>query len=255
MGSRLISWNVNGIRAVVKKDFFDSLEALKPDIMGIQETKAQDHEVEKALESLAGYHIYASHADRKGYAGTAILSRTEPVAVKYGIGMERHDNEGRVITAEYDDFYFVTAYIPNSGRGLVRHDYRGKWDNDFRLFLVDLDKHKPVVLCGDLNVAHQPIDLARPKSNYNKTAGYTQLEIDGMTRFLDAGFIDTFRELYPEKVEYTWWSYIGGARAKNVGWRIDYFLVSERLKDRVKDSFTCPDVMGSDHCPVGIILS
>jgi len=253
MSLRMISWNVNGIRAVVKKNFFDDVAAMNPDIMGIQETKAQDHEVEEALKPLDGYHIFASHAERKGYAGTAILSRTEPTNVQYGIGVNGHDEEGRVITAEFDDFYFVTAYIPNSGRGLVRHEYRGQWDKDFRKFLVGLDKHKPVILCGDLNVAHQPIDLARPKSNYNKTAGYTQLEIDGMTAHLEAGFIDTFRELYPEKVEYTWWSYIGGARAKNIGWRIDYFLASERLKSKIKDSFTCPDVMGSDHCPVGIV--
>ena len=176
------------------------------------------------------------------------------MAVSYDIGKKVHDQEGRVITAEYDDFYIVTAYVPNSGRGLVRHDYRADWDSDFRAFLKGLDKKKPVILCGDLNVAHQPIDLTHPKPNYNKTAGYTQLEIDGFAGHLKAGFTDSFRKLYPDTVAYTWWSYIGNARAKNVGWRLDYFVVSDRLMKRVKDSLTHPDIMGSDHCPVGLLI-
>lgn len=237
----------------MKKGLIESLDTLNPDIIGIQETKAQNHQVEEALNPVEGYHIYSSHAERKGYAGTAVLSKAEPLDVRYGIGIDEHDNEGRVITLEFDSFFFITTYVPNSGRGLVRHDYRATWDKDFRKFLNKLDKSKPVILCGDLNVAHQPIDLTHPKSNYNKTAGYTQLEIDGFTNHLESGFVDTFRHLYPEKVEYSWWSYIGNARAKNVGWRIDYFLVSQRIIDKVKDSFTCPDIMGSDHCPVGII--
>ena len=255
MPVRMYSWNVNGIRAIMNKGLADSLNDLNPDIIGLQETKAQNHQVEEALESINGYHIYSNHAERKGYSGTAVLSKVEPTNVQYGIGVKAHDNEGRVTTLEFDDYFYVTVYVPNSGRGLVRHEYRGKWDKAFRKYLKDLDSNKPVIVCGDLNVAHQPIDLAHPKSNYNKTAGYTQLEIDGMTRHLKAGFTDTFRKLHPEDVVYTWWSYMGNARAKNVGWRIDYFLVSNRVMPKVAKSFARNDIMGSDHCPVGILYN
>lgn len=254
MSKQIVSWNVNGIRAIMKKDFAASVESMSPDILCLQETKAQVSQVEEALSDLSGYHIYANEADRKGYSGTSIISKEKPNQVHYDIDNHLHDSEGRVITAEYDDMYVVTAYVPNSGRGLVRHSYRESWDNDFRNFLLTLNNHKPVILCGDLNVAHQPIDLKNPKSNYNKTAGYTQLEIDGFSKHLDAGFIDVFRKLYPEEVAYSWWSYIGGARAKNVGWRLDYFLAAESLAPKIQDSWMYPQIMGSDHCPVGFRL-
>ncbi|MDX1478938.1 MAG: exodeoxyribonuclease III [Saprospiraceae bacterium] len=254
MALNIVSWNVNGIRAVMNKGFAESLASMHPDIICLQETKAQEDQVHVALEAIDGYHIFANSAERKGYSSTAILSKRAPINVANDIGVKAHDQEGRVITAEYDDYYLVTAYVPNSGRGLVRHDYRARWDKAFRRFLVDLKQHKPVILCGDLNVAHQPIDLAHPKPNYNKTAGYTQLEIDGFTRHLEAGFVDTFRQLYPETVAYTWWAYFRNAREKNVGWRIDYFLVSEDLMPRVGDSFMHSGIMGSDHCPIGLTL-
>jgi len=254
MSARLFSWNVNGIRAAMKKDFIGSVDALNPDVICLQETKAQVDQVKEALEGLEGYHVYANEAERKGYSGTAMLSKYEPTNVQYGIGVKIHDQEGRVITGEFDDYYIVTAYVPNSGRGLVRHDYRAKWDKAFRSYLKSLDAHKKVVLCGDLNVAHQPIDLKNPKSNYNRTAGYTQLEIDGFSKLLNTGFVDSFRHMYPETVEYSWWSYMGGARAKNVGWRLDYFVVSERMMPEVVDSFIRQEIMGSDHCPVGLVL-
>lgn len=250
----IVSWNVNGLRAVMDKGFRENVGTLAPDVLCLQETKAQVDQVREALEGLDGYHIYANHAERKGYSGTALLSREEPLQVFNDIGVKLHDQEGRVITAEYDNFYLVTAYVPNSGRGLVRHDYRGKWDKAFRKFLKDLNSDKPVIVCGDLNVAHQPIDLKNDKANYNKTAGYTQLEIDGFSRHLKAGFKDTFRELYPDREAYTWWSYMGNARAKNVGWRLDYFLVSNSLMHQVQDSKIFPEIMGSDHCPVGLCL-
>ncbi len=252
---KITSWNVNGLRAAVKKDFEGNLLKMNSDMVCLQETKAQDDQVREALAELDGYHIYSNSAEKKGYSGTAILSKTEPIAVQMGIGVRKHDTEGRVITAEFDDFYLTTAYVPNSGRGLVRLDYRQTWDKSFRSFLRKLQKDKPVILCGDLNVAHQPIDLARPKSNYNKTAGYTQQEIDGMSLHLKSGFVDTLRHFYPDKEgAYTWWSYMFNARANNVGWRIDYFLASKSLMERVEDSKTCPDIEGSDHCPVALIL-
>lgn len=254
MSKRLLSWNVNGIRAAMKKDFGNNLDSLNADVICLQETKAQVDQVIEALEPIDGYHIYANHAERKGYSGTAILSKPKPTNVLNDIGVKIHDTEGRVITAEFDDYYLVTTYVPNSGRGLVRHDYRAKWDKAFRKFLKDLDAHKPVIVCGDLNVAHQAIDLKNPKSNYNKTAGYTQLEIDGFSKHLDSGFVDTFRSMHPDEVAYSWWSYRAGAREKNVGWRLDYFLVSERLMPEVEASFIHPEVVGSDHCPVGIAL-
>lgn len=247
---RLVSWNVNGIRAVMKKDFASSFEAMNTDVLCLQETKAQDDQVAEALNTIEGYHIYSNSAEKKGYSGTAILSRTKPLSVQYDMGIEEHDNEGRVIAAEYDGFFLVTVYTPNSGSELKRLSYRQQWDADFLKYLKNLEVIKPVVVCGDLNVAHQDIDLARPKPNYNKSAGYMQEEIDGMNNYINAAFIDTFRHQNPETAKYSWWSYRAGARAKNVGWRIDYFLVSDSLKDRIEHSDILTDVMGSDHCPV-----
>lgn len=251
---KIISWNVNGVRAVAKKGFADQIRPWKADIICLQETKAQDEEVRQALANIQGYHLFSSSAVRKGYSGTGIMTREEPNEVTFGIGMDEHDQEGRVVTAEFEDFYVLTAYIPNSGSELARLEYRQQWDKDFRAYLTKLQKKKPVIACGDFNVAHQPIDLARPKENYNKTSGYTQQEIDGMTALLKAGFTDTYRHLRPEEPGYSWWSARFGARQKNIGWRIDYFLVSNPLMTSVSDSFILPDEMGSDHCPVGIIL-
>ena len=249
---KLVSWNLNGIRAVEKKGLSDIIAHINADIIGFQETKAQDDQVQAALKNVSGYHIYSSSAIKKGYSGTAILSKKKPINVTYGLGIEEHDQEGRLICAEYESFYFITVYVPNSGNQLVRLDYRKKWDKDLLKYLKK--KNKPVFLSGDLNVAHQPIDLKNPKSNYNKTSGYTQDEIDGMTNFINSGFTDTFRYFYPEKIKYSWWSYRFNARAKNVGWRIDYFLASKNALELVKDAFIMNDVMGSDHCPVGIDL-
>jgi exodeoxyribonuclease-3 len=253
---RIISWNVNGIRAIMKKDFKDSVKALDADILCLQETKASADQVKDVAMLIDGYSVYANASKiKKGYSGTAILSRGIPAAITFDMGVDEHDEEGRVITTEYEDFYLVNAYVPNSGQELVRLDYRKQWDADFYLYLKDLEKTKPVVLCGDLNVAHQPIDIARPKANYNKSAGYTQIEIDGFSRLVeDGGFVDTFRYLHPDEVAYTWWSFRAGARAKNIGWRIDYFLVSNVLKDRVHEAFILPKYMGSDHCPLGISI-
>ncbi len=247
---RLISWNVNGIRAVMKKDFMDSFKQMNPDVLCLQETKAQDDQTFEALTDLEGYHKYTNSAVKKGYSGTAILSREEPISVRYDLGIEEHDTEGRVICAEYTDFYLVTVYTPNSGSELKRLDYRKSWDEAFLSYLQDLEHTKAVIVCGDLNVAHQAIDLARPKQNYNKAAGYTQTEIDGIDNYVEAGFIDTFRQARGEEVKYSWWSYRAGARARNVGWRIDYFLTSPSLKEKIKDADILNDIMGSDHCPV-----
>ncbi|MBW8050520.1 MAG: exodeoxyribonuclease III [Cytophagales bacterium] len=249
---KLISWNVNGIRAVAKKGFKESLKNLDTDILCLQETKAQDDQVKDVLDDIDGYHFFSNSAERKGYSGTAILSKTHPVNITYNIGIEEHDQEGRVVVAEFDSFYLLNVYVPNSGRGLDRLQYRKKWDTDFIKYLKKLEEHKPVIACGDFNVAHQPIDLARPKSNYNKTAGYTQTEIDGMSNFIKAGFTDTFRHLHPDKIAYSWWSYMFNARSKNIGWRIDYFLISSSMLGKVTSAFILPDYQGSDHCPVGI---
>ncbi len=252
---KLISWNVNGIRAVMKKDFPTTLATLNPDILCVQETKAQDDQVREALQDIEGYHLYMNSAVRKGYSGTAILSKEEPIGVVHDIGIEEHDQEGRVQCVEYPDFYLINVYVPNSGSELARLDYRGGWDQVFFDYLKNLEKTKPVIVCGDFNVAHQAVDLARPKQNYNKSAGYTQKEIDGMDRFTQGGLVDSFRYLHPDVTEaYSWWSYRGGARAKNVGWRIDYFLLSESMLPRLKEAWINSEVMGSDHCPVGIIL-
>ncbi|HBH06181.1 MAG TPA: exodeoxyribonuclease III [Flavobacteriales bacterium] len=251
---RIVSWNVNGIRAAVGKGFVEKVAEMDPDILCLQETKAQDDQVLEALKDLNGYEIYSNSAERKGYSGTAILSRVPLNSVSSDIGAAEHDTEGRVLTADYDDFHLVNVYVPNSGQGLKRLDYRKKWDDAFRSYLIELQKTKPVILTGDLNVAHKEIDIARPKANYNKTAGYTQTEIDGMDALIDSGFVDTFRRLNPDEVKYSWWSFRGGARAKNIGWRIDYFVVSENLISRVSDAFIWNEMEGSDHCPVGIEL-
>ncbi len=250
---KLISWNVNGVRAVMQKQFIEKVGAMAPDVLCLQETKAQDDQVAQALESFDDYYLYSSSAERKGYSGTAVLSKTLPLGEKYGIGEEEFDSEGRVITLEYDAFYLVNVYVPNSGSELLRLEYRQKWDLAFYNFLKKLEQIKPVVVCGDFNVAHKDIDLARPKANYNKSAGFMQEEIDGMDRFTNGGFLDTFRLLNPDSLDsYSWWSYRAGARGKNIGWRIDYFLASEALKDNITDAFILPQVDGSDHCPVGI---
>ena len=252
---KIISWNVNGIRAVAKKDFFVDFEKMNADVLCLQETKAQDDQVAETLQAIEGYHIFSNSAEKKGYSGTAIVSRTKPLKVTRGIGIDEHDSEGRVLCAEYESFYLVTVYVPNSGSELKRLDYRQDWDKDFYNYLKNLEKTKPVVVCGDMNVAHKPIDLTHPKPNYNKSAGYMQDEIDGMDRFTQGGFVDSFRHFYPEKTEeYSWWSYRAGARAKNVGWRIDYFLVSESFMPNVAKAYIMQEVMGSDHCPVAIEL-
>lgn len=227
---------------------------MNPDILCLQETKAQVAEVEKALVDMEGYHRYVNAAQRKGYSGVAILSKTEPISVTYDMGVEEHDQEGRVICAEYEAFYLVNVYVPNSGQGLVRLDYRQTWDEDFKEYLESLQKKKSVILCGDLNVAHQAIDLKNDKANYNKSAGYTQIEIDGMTRLLNSGFVDTFRRFYPDTEAYSYWSYRFKARERNTGWRIDYFLVTENLLNKVKDSRILSQYYGSDHCPVELTL-
>ena len=248
----IISWNVNGIRAIVKKDFFESINRLDPDILCLQETKAQDLEVEKALSQLNTYHNHFNSADKKGYSGTALLSKTKPTALTDDMSVAEHDSEGRIQCAEFPDFYLVNVYVPNSGQQLDRLDYRKKWDADFLSYLKNLEKTKPVIVCGDLNVAHTPIDLKNDKANYNKTAGYTQIEIDGMDNFINAGFVDSFRYLHPDEVAYTYWSYRFKARERNTGWRIDYFLVSSKLVDKIKSVKIFSDVYDSDHCPLGL---
>lgn len=250
----IISFNVNGIRAVVGKTFITDMQALNPDIICLQETKATPEQVQDAVVNLKGYHVFASSAERKGYSGTAILSKTNPLNVTYGIGIPEHDTEGRVICAEYQDFFLITVYVPNSGSELLRLAYRQTWDAAFLAYLKNLELQKPVLVCGDFNVAHQAIDLARPKENYNKAAGYMQEEINGMNAYVSEGLIDTFRVLNPDTVKYSWWSYRAGARQKNVGWRIDYFLASATLQPVIKEAFILNDILGSDHCPVGVAL-
>lgn len=248
---KLISWNVNGIRAIAQKNFFEDFNRFDADILCLQETKAQDDQVAKTLEAIEGYHIYSNSAVKKGYSGTAILSKEKPLEVRSDTGIEEHDQEGRVLCLTYDQFHLVNVYVPNSGSDLKRLGYRQEWDLAFFNYLKDLEKTKPVVVCGDFNVAHRPIDLARPKPNYNKSAGFMQEEIDGMDRYTSQGFIDTFRHFNPEETDrYSWWSYRAGARGKNVGWRIDYFLVSEAFITKVAHADILDKVMGSDHCPV-----
>jgi exodeoxyribonuclease III len=247
---RIVSWNVNGIRAAMKKNFRASIKAMDPDVFCLQETKAQDDQVLEALTGLNGYHIYTNSAVKKGYSGTAVLSRMKPLSVRRNIGMEEHDREGRVITLEFEDYYLLNVYTPNSGSELKRLRYRQRWDADFLSYLKRLHKRKPLIACGDLNVAHKEIDLARPRENYNKSAGYMQEEIDGMDNITKTDFIDTFRYKKPKEIKYSWWSFRSGARKRNVGWRIDYVLVSPSLAGRIRNVDILDDVMGSDHCPV-----
>tara|TARA_R110002072_G_scaffold136124_2_gene278169 strand:+ start:143782 stop:144552 length:771 start_codon:yes stop_codon:yes gene_type:complete len=252
---RLISWNVNGIRAAVKKDFINSVQQMRPDVLCLQETKAQDHQVLEAVGGLDGYHITPCSAVRPGYSGTAIFSRHSPASIQLGIGIEEHDQEGRVISAEFDGFYLVTVYTPNSGAGLKRLEYRERWDRDFLAHVKSLEKTKPVIICGDLNVCHRPIDIARPQANYNKSPGYTQREIDGLDRLVDAGYLDTFRHFHPDTVKYSWWSMRAGARDRNIGWRLDYFLASASLASQLQQAEILNEVYGSDHCPVVLELA
>jgi exodeoxyribonuclease III len=252
---RVISWNVNGIRATMKKGFVTSLEEMKADILCIQETKAQNDQVIEALSEIEGYHLYSNSAVKKGYSGTAILTREQPLSVRYDMGIPVHDQEGRIIALEFESFFLVTVYTPNSGSELKRLAYRQSWDADFLNYLKTLEKEKPLIICGDLNVAHRPIDLARPKANYNKSAGYMQKEIDGLDHLLAADFIDSFRQVHPEKVKYSWWSFRAGARARNVGWRIDYLLVSSSMGSQIKGAEILNEIMGSDHCPVTLDLN
>ncbi|TYB79493.1 exodeoxyribonuclease III [Bizionia myxarmorum] len=246
----IISWNVNGIRAIVKKDFFESIEKLNPDILCLQETKAQDNEVKKALLPVSDYFQFYNSAEKKGYSGTATLSKTEPESSTNDMEITRHNAEGRLQCTEYKDLYLVNVYVPNSGQELARLDYRKKWDVDFLEYLKTLEKTKPVIVCGDFNVAHRAIDLKNDKSNYNKTAGYTQIEIDGMDNLIKAGFVDCFRYLHPEEIAYTFWSYRFKSRERNTGWRIDYFLVSNALAEKINSVDILSDYYGSDHCPI-----
>lgn len=246
---KLISWNVNGIRACVNKGFKDFFENIDADIFCIQETKCQPEQINLEFK---GYKSYWNSAERKGYSGTAIFTKKEPISIKYGIGMDEHDKEGRVITLEFEKNYVVTIYTPNSKRELERLEYRQIWEDEIRKYLTKLNKKKPVIMCGDLNVAHEEIDLKNPKTNH-KNAGFTDEERNKMTQLLNEGFTDTFRYLYPEKTEaYTWWSYMGKARKKNVGWRIDYFIVSDKIKNEIKNATIYNEVLGSDHCPIGL---
>ena len=244
---KFISWNVNGIRACMGKDFAASFSSLDADIFCLQETKVQAGQTEL---DLPGYHQYWNYAEKKGYSGTALFTKEEPLSVSYGIGIPEHDTEGRVITAEFKDYYFITVYVPNSRDGLTRLDYRMEWEDAFLAYIKKLDKKKPVIYCGDLNVAHNEIDLKNPKSNH-KNAGFTDEERAKMTAVLESGFTDSFRYFYPDlEGVYSWWSYRFSARAKNAGWRIDYFIVSDRLREKMKDAKIHTEIFGSDHCPV-----
>lgn len=248
---KLISWNVNGLRACCDKGFRESFATLDADFFCLQETKMQEGQLDLSFE---GYESYWNYAEKKGYSGTAIFTKHKPISVSYGIGIDEHDHEGRVITLEMDNFYVVTVYTPNSQDGLKRLDYRMTWEEDFRNYLLSLDKNKPVIVCGDLNVAHKEIDLKNPKTN-RKNAGFTDEEREKFQILLDNGFIDTFRYFYPEQENiYSWWSYRFKAREKNAGWRIDYFLVSDRLKDKLSDAKIHTEIFGSDHCPVEVTL-
>ena len=257
---KLVSWNVNGIRACVKKGFSDFFSKIDADIFCLQETKMQIADIEKNkdikeimnMPVFNNYFLYCNSAEKKGYSGTAIFTKKEPINVSYGIGIEEHDKEGRVITLEFEDFYMVDIYTPNSKRELERLDYRQIWEDEIRKYLLELNKNKPVIMCGDLNVAHKEIDLKNPKTNRGN-AGFTDEEREKMTELLNSGFTDSFRFLYPERTDaYTWWSYMGHARYKNIGWRIDYFIVSNDIKEKIKKAEIYPEVIGSDHCPIGL---
>lgn len=248
---KFISWNVNGLRACIQKGFVEYFNNADADIFCIQESKLQEGQVSLELD---GYDQYWNYAQKKGYSGTAVFSRIKPVSVSYGMGIQEHDTEGRIITLEFEEFYFITLYTPNSKQELERLDYRMKWEDDFRKYIKELDKNKPVIICGDLNVAHKEIDLKNPGSN-RKNAGFTDEERNKFTELLDEGFIDTYRYFYPDKEgAYSWWSYRFNARANNAGWRIDYFCVSERLRDRLVDADIHSNVQGSDHCPVELVI-
>ena len=253
---KLISWNVNGLRAVAKKGFEEFFSNIDADAFCIQETKMQLDQVDESLEKIFdGYYAYWNSAEKKGYSGTAVFSKIKPINVTYGIGIEEHDNEGRIITLEYDNYYLVNCYTPNSKRELERLDYRQIWEDEIRKYLKRLEENKPVIYCGDLNVAHKEIDLKNPKTNHF-SAGFTDEERNKMTELLDAGFIDTYRYLYPEKEEaYTWWSYMRQAREKNIGWRIDYFIVSGSIKDKIEEAKIHSDIFGSDHCPIELDIT
>jgi exodeoxyribonuclease III len=251
----IVNWNVNGIRSIIKKDFVKDIRTINPDILCLQETKASVEEVRSLLHLLPEYKAFVNSSKaRKGYSGTAILTKHEPISVAFDMNIEEHDQEGRVITAEFDQFYLVTVYVPNSGDELKRLDYREKWNADFKSYILNLNSKKPVVVGGDLNVAHKPIDIARAKENYNKSAGYTQREIDGFDLLLGAGLIDTFRHLHPEEIKYTYWNNFFNSRSRNVGWRIDYFLVSTNFIHHVKEAGIHNEYMGSDHCPISLKL-
>ena len=249
---RYLSWNVNGLRAVQKKGFEDIFLSLDADFFCLQETKLQAGQIELGFP---GYESYWCYAEKKGYSGTAVFTRHTPLSVAYNIGVEEHGHEGRVITLEYADFYLVCVYTPNAQDGLKRIDYRMRWEDDFRAYLTELDKAKPVIVCGDMNVAHEEIDLKNPKQNVGN-AGFSDEERGKFSELLAAGFTDSFRYLYPDRTgAYSWWSYRAAARARNVGWRIDYFVVSDRLRDKIKEAFILPEIMGSDHCPVGLDIA
>jgi len=252
---KIISWNVNGIRAVQGKGFAATLTELNADCLLLQETKAQDDQVLQALKDIDHYQIYSNSAERKGYSGVAILTRKTPLRVIHDIGIAEHDQEGRVIVAEFENFYLLNVYVPNSGDQLVRLDYRQTWDRALLAYMQGLQTEKPLIACGDFNVAHQAIDIARPKANYNKSAGYTQVEIDGFSQFLDAGLVDSYRHFHPDSIAYSWWSYRANARENNIGWRIDYVLTSQALLGNIQQAFILPEITGSDHCPVGVEIS
>lgn len=247
---QLLSWNVNGIRAVLKKDFPQFLKTHDPDILCLQEVKARREQVEHAFD---GYEVFWNAAERPGYSGTAVLTRIKPKDVTYGMGLKEHDTEGRIITLEFPEYFLVNVYTPNAGEELKRLPYRLEWDEAFRKYVKSLEKKKPVIVCGDLNVAHNEIDLANPQSNHDNS-GFTDEERASFGKFLDAGFLDTFREVNQSPKQYSWWTYRFGARSRNVGWRIDYFCISKELRPLMKDAFIRPEVLGSDHCPVGLIL-
>ena len=249
---KFISWNVNGLRAVMKKGFEEIFKGLDADFVCLQETKLQAGQIDLAFP---GYESYWSYAEKKGYSGTAIFTRHRPLSVRYNLPLPEHDTEGRVVTLEYENFFLVCVYTPNAQDGLRRLDYRMKWEDDFRAYLCELDREKPVIVCGDMNVAHEEIDLKNPKQNVGNP-GFSDEERGKFTELLAAGFTDSFRALYPDKTDaYSWWSYRAAARERNVGWRIDYFVVSDRLREKIKEAFILPEVMGSDHCPVGLELA
>ena len=253
---KIISWNVNGIRAIIKKDFINDINKLDADIICLQETKANVEQTKTALTVFDQYHVFANSSKaRKGYSGTAVLTRIKPLKVTYDINIKIHDQEGRVILLEYDNFNLINVYVPNSGQELKRIEYRTLWDKDFLNYCISTNRNKPLVITGDFNVAHQEIDIARPKANYNKTSGYTQIEIDGFSKFLDNGFVDIFRMKNPEEIIYTWWNYRFRARERNVGWRIDYFLIDKNLLKIINSIDIEDKILGSDHCPITLELN